>query len=173
MTAPGSYRRKKGLWIFPPVVAVSTMLPALLVAGALGGVAAVGLAAPASAYHGGCYKDTYRNCSYAPLSLATGNDSPADDAAYGTTPDQYFAYYVTHDDDAPEFRIMDFPTLKGQALWACQLRTNGLRGIDAVYALQNAAGYTFDQAKAITSAAATIYCPWNLPPEARPAPSPG
>jgi hypothetical protein len=57
MTTPGSYCRKKGLWIFPPVVAVSTMLSALLAAGALG-VAAVGVAAPASAYSGG----VLRNC---------------------------------------------------------------------------------------------------------------
>jgi hypothetical protein len=49
MTTPGSYRRKKGLRIFPPAVAVSTMLSALLAAGALG-VAGVGVAAPASAY---------------------------------------------------------------------------------------------------------------------------
>jgi hypothetical protein len=49
MTNPRSYRHAKGLRIFPPVVAVSTMLPALLVAAALG-VATVGVASPASAY---------------------------------------------------------------------------------------------------------------------------
>jgi hypothetical protein len=48
VTVPGSYCRKKGLWIFPPVVAVSTMLSALLAAGALG-VAAVGVASSANA----------------------------------------------------------------------------------------------------------------------------
>jgi hypothetical protein len=137
--------------------------------GILGGlaaaVAAVGIsvAAPASANYGGCYKDTYGNCSYAPLSLATENDSPADMAAWGTTPDQHFAYEVTHDDDAPSFRIMDFPTLKAQGLWACQLRTNGMRGVDAVYALQNIGGYTFDQANNIDSSAVAVYCPWNVP----------
>jgi hypothetical protein len=85
-------------------------------------------------------------------------------AAWGTTPDQHFAYLVTHDDEAPGFRIMDFPTLKGQGLWACQLETNGMRDLDATYALQNAGGYTFDQANTIDSSAVSIYCPWNVPP---------
>jgi hypothetical protein len=147
------------------------MLRALVAAGALT-VAAVGAAAPASAYHGGCYTDAYGNCYYAPLSLATALPSPADRAAYGTTNDQRFAYYVTHDDDAPEFRIVDFPSLKGQALWACQSQTNGMRSLDVIYALQRASGYTFDQANNIHASAVTIYCPWNSSAPAPPPPPP-
>lgn len=134
-----------------------------------------GRSKPASAYRGGCYVDANGNCNFAPFSLATADESPTDMAAYGTTPDQHFAYYVTHDDDAPEFRIMDFPSQKGQALWACQLETNGMSDLNATHALENAGGYTFDQADAITSAADTIYCPWNLhlpPASVNTAPSP-
>lgn len=122
----------------------------------------MGLAAPGSAYSGGCYVDANGNCNFAPFSLATGDGSPADRAAFGTTPDQHFAYLVTHDDNAPEFRIMDFPSLKGQALWTCQLETNGISDIDSTHMLENAGGYAFDQANAITSSANTIYCTWNL-----------
>ena len=125
---------------------------------------AVEFAAPASAYYGGCYKDEYGNCYFAPLSLATGNDAPADMDAYGTTPDQHFAYFVTHDDDAREFRIIDFPTLKGQAMWACQEQTNGMRGLDVVEALQSRGGYTQDQADNIEASAVAVYCPWVAPP---------
>jgi hypothetical protein len=163
MTTPGSYRRKKGLSIFPPVVAVSTMLPALLAAGALG-LAAVEVAAPVSASYGGCYKDIYGNCSYAPFSLATKNNSPADMDAWGTTPDQHFAYFVTHDDHFPGFRIMDFPTLKAQVLRACQQETNGMDIITASDQLAAEGGYTASQADSIMSAAETIYCPWNNAP---------
>ena len=120
------------------------------------------MGSPASAYKGGCYADANGNCYYAPLSLATGDHSSADEAACGTTPDQHFAYFVTDDDNAPEFRIMDFPTLKAQALWACQRESNGMRGLDALYAVQRAGGYTFDQANAITSAGDAVYCPWNV-----------
>ncbi|ORA40401.1 hypothetical protein BST20_07700 [Mycobacterium branderi] len=151
-----------------------TKIATSLVGGALG-LVAVGVAAPASAYHGGCYVDNYGNCSYAPLSLATEEHSPADRAAWGTTPDQHFAYFVTHDDDAPGFVIMDFPSLKGQALWGCQEETNGMRSLDVVHALERAGGYTFDQANNIHAAAVTIYCPWNahLPPPSMPtAPAP-
>jgi len=133
-----------------------------VVAGVLG-LAEVGFAAPASAYYGGCYKDTYGNCYLAPLSLATEKDSPADMDAWGTTKDQHFAYEVTHDDDAREFRILDFSTLKAQGLWACQLLTNGRT--DVVDALQNRGGYTRDQALDIESSAVAVYCPWvNSPP---------
>ena len=89
-------------------------------------------------------------------------DSPEDMAAYGHTPDSHFAYFVTHDDDAPEFRIIDFPSVKGQALWSCQERVNGLDGVDATNAVERQGGYTEDQARAITSAGAAIYCPWTI-----------
>jgi hypothetical protein len=126
------------------------------------GMAALSVAAPANAYYGGCYQDIYGNCYYAPLSLATGEDSPADMAAWGNTSDQNFAYLVTHDDNAPGFRIMDFPTVKAQGLWACQMETNGMRSLDATYAVQNAGGYTYDQAEAIKSSAVAVYCNWNV-----------
>ena len=63
--------------------------------------------------------------------------------AYGTTPDQHFAYFVTHDDDAPEFRITNFPVLKAQALWVCQLRTSGMRANTATHALEERGSYTY------------------------------
>jgi hypothetical protein len=71
--------------------------------------------------------------------------------------------------------ITDFPTLKAQALWACQQETNGMRSLDAIKALQNAGGYTVDQANNIHASAVTIYCSWNLhlpPPGGTPPPPP-
>jgi hypothetical protein len=129
-----------------------------LVTGALG-LAAVWVASPASAYYGDCYKDTYGNCYYAPLSLATERDSPADMAAWGDTPDQHFAYWVTHDDDAPEFRIIDFSTLKAQGLWACQLLTSGMQNTDVLDALQDKGEYTDDEASDVHASAVAAYCP--------------
>jgi hypothetical protein len=134
----------------------------LLLAVALG-VAALWLATPANAYYGDCYKDPYGNCIVAPLSLASAAEDAADMAAWGTTPDQHFAYYVTHGDEAPGFRIMDFGLLKAQGLRACQQETNGMSRLNATYALQYAGGYTFEQANNIASAADTEYCPWNGP----------
>jgi hypothetical protein len=128
------------------------------------GLAAIVFAAPTNAYYGGCYKDTAGNCYWAPKSLATANDSPADLDAFGTTPDQHFAYNVTHDDDAPEFKILDFAALKEQAMLACQLRTNGARALDATKAVQNRGGYTFQQANAIASSAVAVYCSSVIPP---------
>jgi hypothetical protein len=126
-------------------------------AGALG-LIAIGAAAPAGAYYGGCYKDPAGNCNWAPRSLTTAEDAPADLDAFGSTPDQHFAYNVTHDDDAPEFKILDFAALKEQAMLACQLRTNGARALDATKAVQNRGGYTFQQANAIASSAVAVYC---------------
>jgi hypothetical protein len=149
---------------------LNTVAPA--VAAALG-LVAVAVAGPAGAYHGGCYKDDAGNCYWAPLNLATGDDSPEDMAAWGHTPDSRFAYLVTHDDNAPGFRIMDFSALKAQGLWACQERTNGARGIDVAHALQNMGGYTDDQAINIESSAVAVYCKWNVPTDTPPPPPPG
>lgn len=81
-----------------------------------------------------------------------------------TRQDQHFAYNVTHDDDAPEFKILDFAALKEQAMLACQLRTNGARALDATKAVQDRGGYTFQQANAIASSAVAVYCSSVIPP---------
>jgi hypothetical protein len=133
------------------------------VAGALG-LIAIGAAAPAGAYYGGCYKDPADNCYLAPRSLSTAKDAPADLDAFGTTPDQHFAYLVTHDDDTPEFKILDFAALKEHAMLACQLRTNGARALDATRAVQNSGGYTFQQAGVIEASAVAVYCSSVIPP---------
>jgi hypothetical protein len=168
MTAPGSYRRKKGLWIFPPVVAVSTMLGALLAAGALG-VAAVRVAAPASAVPSYCYTDVYGHCT----AIRYPDGSAADMGAWGHTSDEHFAYLLTHNDDPRHnIVIMDIPTVKAQGLRACQQETNGMDHVTVRDQLAASGGYAWEQANNITSAADTIYCPWNGPPEASPAPPP-
>jgi len=92
-------------------------------------------------------------------------------AAWGTTPDQHFAYLLTHDDDpAYNVVIMDFALLKAQGLRACQQETNGMSKLNATDALQSAGGYTFEQANSITSAADVEYCPWNGPRGTSPPP---
>jgi hypothetical protein len=168
MTAPDFYCRKKGLWIFPPVVAVSTMLGALLAAGALG-VAAVGVAAPASAVPSYCYTDVYGHCT----AIRYPEGSPSALAAWGTTPDQHFANLLTTSDDPDDnIVIMDFSLVKAQGLRACQQETNGMDHVTVRDQLAASGGYAWEQANNITSAADTIYCPWNGPPEASPAPPP-
>ncbi|MCX8495946.1 MAG: DUF732 domain-containing protein [Akkermansiaceae bacterium] len=129
----------------------------------LAAVSAVGLAAPATAsIKGGCYVDDYRRCLYMTPDQMTYGDS-VDMAVYGTTPDQHFAYFVTHSSAAPFLRIIDFDLVKAQGLRVCQLGANGMSSYEAVKDLQRNGGYNFDQANAIGSAAETIYCPWVHP----------
>jgi hypothetical protein len=52
--------------------------------------------------------------------------------------------------------IWNFPLVKAQGLQACQRMDNGERPVDASDDLVAAAGYTFDDAVSITSAATTI-----------------
>ena len=134
---------------------------AILSGGAAVAAMTVGLG-PASAYPGGCYTDEFGRCAFAPFDPNAVENSPADRAARGNTLDQQFAYFVTHDDDAPNFRIMDFNILKSQALRYCQQVSNGMDKLDALYDLQNLGGYTFDQANSISSAAVVLYCRENL-----------
>jgi hypothetical protein len=169
MTAPDFYCRKKGLWIFPPVVAVSTMLGALLAAGALG-VAAVGVAAPASAVPSYCYTDVYGHCT----AIRYPEGSPSALAAWGTTPDQHFANLLTTSDDPDDnIVIMDFSLVKAQGLRACQQETNGMSGFTVRHQLAALGGYTYEQANHIASAADTEYCQWNLALSPPPPPPPG
>ena len=118
---------------------------------------------------GGCYTDDLGRCKYAPPELAAPEASPADEAARGTTADQKFAYVLTHDVNTPKFVIMDFDTVKGQGLRACQQRSNG-GGTEVVDDLTQAGGYTISQAVAVMAAAAWAYCPWILKLDA-PAPT--
>jgi hypothetical protein len=70
------------------------------VAGELG-LAALGVAAPVSADSPYCYTDVTGHCT----AIRYPRDSPADTAAWGTTPDQGFAYLLTHDDD-PAYNLV-------------------------------------------------------------------
>ena len=138
------------------------------IAGAAIGSGLVLLAPAANAsIYGDCYIDNYRRCMYMTPDQVRAKNSPADMAAWGSTPDQNFAYFVTHDEDAPWFVIMDFDLVKAQGLRSCQLQANGVDSLEAVYDLQRNGGYTFDQANNIASSAAVIYCPWINPPTAR------
>jgi hypothetical protein len=133
------------------------------VATAIAGLAAAGavtLAAPVNAsINGSCWVDAYGRCLYMTPDQMTHSAS-VDTAAFGTTTDQHFAYFVTHNSGAPFFRIIDFDLVKAQGLQVCQLAANGMTGYEAVTNLEQTGGYTFEQAKAIGSAALTMYCPW-------------
>lgn len=118
----------------------------------------LGVAGPASAYPGGCEADEFGRCTFAPYDPNAVEWDPADIAAYGTTPDQHFAYHLTHDDDAP-FRITDFNIQKSQALRVCQQVASGMELFDAAEELENFGGYTWDQAATLAAAASIIYCP--------------
>ena len=133
----------------------------MLLGGATMASIAAGIA-PASAYPGGCYADEFGRCIFAPFDPSAVKNSPADRAAYGHTDDQNFAYFVTHGDDAPNFRIMDFNILKSQALRYCQQRSNGVSRVDGVRDLQLLGGYTWEQAANIGSSAVVIYCDWTM-----------
>lgn len=134
-----------------------TLRSALTVSAAA--AAAVAAAPIAAAYDGPCETDNLGRCTYAPLAMATSVDSPANLAAYGETPDQHFAYFLTHDDDVPNFRITDFDLLKAQALRGCELQRGGMRTIDVVESLQQSAGYSYDGAASLILAGNLIYCP--------------
>ena len=90
--------------------------------------------------------------------------SPADDAAYGTTLDQHFAYYLTHDDDAPNFMIYNFDVLKAQGLRACNQQSSGMSTHDAIRDLESLVGYPDDVAANIVISATVLYCNWVNPP---------
>lgn len=122
-------------------------------------LAAVAAAPLAAAYNGPCETDDLGRCTYAPLAMATAVDSPANLAAYGETPDQHFAYLLTHDHDVPNFRITDLDLLKAQALQGCELQRGGMRTIDVVEALQQSAGYSYDGAASVILVGNVVYCP--------------
>ena len=127
-------------------------------------VAGLLIAPTANAYHGPCFTDSFGRCTQAPTSMITPADSPGDDAAYGDTPDQHFAYYLTHDDDVPNFQVWNFDVLKAQALRGCDLLRNGWDTYDISNALEAEVGYPHDVAANIIIAGAVIYCRELLPP---------
>ena len=120
-------------------------------------------AIPANAYEGGCYKDPLGRCFFAPI-----NQSPeastleADLDAFGDTPDQHFAYGMTHDDSVPEFRITDFDILKAHGLKACDLRISGMLFEDIDQFIEDLGPYPPDVASVIVSHAVVSYCPWAI-----------
>jgi len=129
----------------------------LMAASLIGGTAAaltVG-AAPASAYPGLCYMH-------------------ADGTCQSGTPDESFYRLLTDTSNGTygTLFVMDFGLVKAQGLRACQLETNGMSNLNATYDLQYVGGYTFEQANGITSAADTIYCPWNQRTYMPPLPAP-
>jgi hypothetical protein len=131
---------------------------AILLSGAAVAAMASGTA-PVNAYPGGCETDAFGRCIFAPFDPNAVEDSPADLEAFGTTPDQEFAYWLTHDDDVPNFRIMDFNIVKSQALRVCQQVASGMDWFDAAEDLRNFGGHTEDQAYVVASWARIIYCP--------------
>jgi hypothetical protein len=136
---------------------VLTLKSALVVSAV---AAATVAAAPlATAYEGPCETDVFGRCTYAPLAMATSGDSPANLAAYGETLDQNFAYFLTHDDDVPNFRITNFDLMKAQALQGCDLLRGGTLGAEVDEALQQSAGYSYELASLIVIAGSTVYCP--------------
>jgi hypothetical protein len=116
-------------------------------------------AAPAAAYYGPCYTDAYGRCTQAPISMSTPTSTAADSAAYGTTPDQNFAYHLTHDSSLPNYTITNFDLLKSQALEGCNYLRAGWRTYDVINWLQNAAVYPRRIATNIIIAGNVIYCP--------------
>lgn len=131
--------------------------PALAVLAA--GMATLAAAPLATAYDGPCETDVFGRCTYAPLAMATTLDSPANMAAFGETPDQNFAYFLTHDDDVPNFRITDFDLMKAQALRGCDLLRGGSTRLEAVKSLEYSAGYSFELASIVILAGESVYCP--------------
>jgi len=112
----------------------------------------------AAAYDGPCETDVFGRCTYAPIAMASAEDAPENLSAYGETPDQHFAYWLTHDDDVPNFRITDFDLLKAQALQGCELTRGGSTTLDAVQSLERTAGYSFDLASIVILAGNMVYC---------------
>jgi hypothetical protein len=129
----------------------------------LASLSALPLASSANGYPGGCYTDALGNCVYAPPELFAPEDSPADDAAWGSTPDQNFAYFVTHDDDHVGFVIADFATTKAHGLRACQQLSNGMSRYNVMKDMSRIGGYTLEEADNILVAAVVVYCNWALP----------
>jgi hypothetical protein len=75
------------------------------------------------------------------------------------TDDQAFAYFVTHDDDAPNFVITNFDVLKAQALRACQIRSSGYSRSTAIDDLQSLVpSYSREEAANIVISGSVIYC---------------
>ena len=97
---------------------------------------------------------------YAAPELMTGPDSPADMAAWGRTPDQHFAYEVTHDDLEPFTVINNFDGVKAEGLLTCGLEARGTGTYAATEYLEAAEGYSFDEAVNVDSSAYAVYCPW-------------
>lgn len=113
---------------------------------------------PAIAYYGPCYTDNFGRCVHAPTSMMTLKGDPRDKAAFGTTPDQAFAYFVTHDDDTPDFIITNFDLLKSQALRGCELQRSGWSTWDTTTALANEVGYSREVAANIIISGTVVYC---------------
>ncbi len=131
---------------------------------AIGGFAAAGglsLAAPANAYSGGCYTDNLGRCYKAAAELMTEEGSPLDRAAFGFTPDQHYAYLITHSDHAPFTVIYDFDAAKAEGFLVCAaMAANGSDIYLAARQLQESERYaSFNHAANIAAAAHTIYCP--------------
>ena len=129
----------------------------------LAATGAVSFAAPVNAYPGGCYTDDFGRCRFAPLELWAPAQSPIDMAAWGSNPDQHFAYWLTHSDDVPNFMIYNFDVVKAQGLQACGLRSRGVRQRDAIAYVQSlTSDYSRDEAANIVISAAVAYCDWVI-----------
>ncbi len=129
---------------------------------AVGAAAALLMAPSATAYPGGCFEDPFGRCFFAPISMFAPAGSPADVEAFGDTPDQRFAYLVTHYDRVPEFRIDDFELIKAQGLRSCEQLSNGMSHYEARVDLQQRGGYTDAVGANIHSAAVAVYCDWSV-----------
>lgn len=114
-------------------------------------VAAIGYPCTANAQPFICGPGTYQN--------VYGVCLPTANAAYTGADAEFFRLLTRPNQDHPMV-IWDFPGVKGQGLWACQ-RMNVEAPYLATKELQSSAGYAWDDATSITSAAVVAYCPQN------------
>ena len=92
--------------------------------------------------------------------LGPGTASAETGAAfsYPTSPSADATFYRVLTTGSHAMTVWNFPLVRAQGLEACQRWDNGVMLLDAVHALMYEGPYSFDQANAITSSAATAYC---------------
>ena len=80
--------------------------------------------------------------------------------------DHEFYRLLTEPDQDRPMVIWNFAEVRSEGIAACQRQDAGEPPYPATTDLERPNGpYTFDDANSITSAAATVYCPWhNAPP---------
>jgi Protein of unknown function (DUF732) len=76
-------------------------------------------------------------------------------------PDSRFLRHLTDPDQDNPWMVWNPQLLIAQGQQACQLETAGADGLTVRKQLA-AAGYGFDAANHLVSAAEVVYCPWNL-----------